>query len=162
IRFFPKIQNPVSTTKQLRPFSYVASSTFPMWPSVASTSNPVRSMGGPANTPVRYTKISMTRLLSLPERIPAGRAHLTLELPARGVSDGPVARRATLERREPSRPGDSRYGRDGPLLRRRPRHAARCDNDGRAHASLLLRDRVAEHRRVLRGPRRRDVCQGCG
>ena len=38
IRFFPKIQNPVSTTRYAAPTWSLASSIFPMLPSVASTS----------------------------------------------------------------------------------------------------------------------------
>src|SRR3954464_4136082 len=44
--FLPKIHGPVSTTMKLLPTSYVASSMFPMPPSDASTSKPLRSEPG--------------------------------------------------------------------------------------------------------------------
>jgi hypothetical protein len=54
--FLPKIHGPVSTTTAATPMSSVALSTWPIEPSTASTSNPVRSIV--ALEVVRYIHIS--------------------------------------------------------------------------------------------------------
>src|SRR6478672_5590411 len=62
--FFPKIQGPVSTTTYDAPTSNVASSTCPIEPSVASTSNLGRS--GISGRVISYVQRSVCILLRIP------------------------------------------------------------------------------------------------
>ena len=75
---------------------------------------------------------------------------------------GAGIRDPALAGRQPSCPRDPRHGRHRPVLCRRARHAGRGDDEGRAHAPLLLRDRPAEHGGVLRDRRDRDVRKAGG
>src|SRR5919198_510076 len=64
--FLPKIQGPVSTTRYEPPTSWVASSTFPMLPSSASTLNPVMSTFWMFGTVSRHVQISYTSMVPPP------------------------------------------------------------------------------------------------
>src|SRR3954464_9750881 len=64
ITFLPKIHDPVSTMMKLLPISFVASSTLPMSPSVASTLKPDRSrLGGVWTVNVHISTVAMLHLL---------------------------------------------------------------------------------------------------
>src|ERR1044072_5567858 len=65
--FLPKNQGPVSTITKLLPTSFVASSTLPMSPSIASTLKPVRSMVGGVS--IVYVHISTVAIYCTPSLV---------------------------------------------------------------------------------------------